>query len=81
MSKPEYIEQFVGNYRVRMWGDGINETHYFNEEKYAMWKYMALVQRQASGELKLNRVVLDVLFDYGDGKLGFKKVLDSRREG
>lgn len=81
-----YITEFKGDYRVQYWGpqdengNGSHNVYYFDDETEAKAKYMELVTRQTFGTMKLNRVVYEVLFDFGgEDKLSFVRHLDSRK--
>ena len=80
-----YITEFKGDFRVQYWAprNGNSTSHnvyYFDDEVEAKAKYIELVLRQALGTMNLDRVVFEVLFDFGgDDKLAFMRILDSRR--
>lgn len=85
MAKPRFITEFKGDYRVQYWkpkgedGTSSHNVYYFDDETEAKTKYMELVMRQTFGTMKLQRVVYEVLFDFGgEDKLAFVRHLDSR---
>ena len=82
----KFIKEFKGNYRVQYWkprnegGIGCHNVYYFDEETEAKAKYIELVIRQTFYTMDLERVVFEVLYDYGgEDKLAFVKALESRR--
>lgn len=89
-----YIKNPKGDFRVQYWGpeefkgskNGVDKwskthnTYYFDEEMAARAKYAELLVRQALGTMHLERVVFEVLFDFGgDDKLAFVKTMESTR--
>ena len=85
MAKPRFITEFKGDFRVQYWGprdengSGSHNAYYFDNETEAKAKYMELVMRQTFVTMKLQRVVYEVLFDFGgEDKLAFVRLLDSR---
>ena len=83
--KPRFITEFKGDYRVQYWGprdengSGSHNVYYFDDEVKAKAKFMELVTRQTFGTMNLNRVIYEVLFDFGgEDKLAFVTYFDSR---
>lgn len=82
----KFITEFKGDYRVQYWkphnDDGWqgHNVYYFDDETEAKAKYIELVMRQTFYTMDLDRIVLEVLYDYGgEDRLAFVKVLESRR--
>ena len=88
-----YVTDPKGLFRVQYWGpeeykgevdgrDKYTRTHnayYFDSEWHARAKYVELVTKQTLLTLDIEKVVFEVLFDYGgDDKLAFRKILESR---
>jgi len=84
----KFITEFKGDFRVQYWkprdgdGKGGHNAYYFDDETKARAKFAELAIRQALGTMNLNRIVFEVLYDFGgDDRLAFRTVLDSRRIG
>lgn len=76
-----YIKEFKGDYRVQYWKSPRESGHnayYFDDEIKARAKFMELVTRQVFETMRIKKVVMEVLFDYGDDGLAFVTVLESK---
>lgn len=85
-----YVKEPKGDYRVQYWTpEKMNDDekwmkghniYYFDDEWKARAKYVELLTRQALGTMDLEKVVFEVLFDYGgDDMLAYCRIMESTK--